>query len=288
MEPVRFTVPSGAHPRLVAALLAARPGLRPGQALSALRRRDVRVNGAKVQQDRQLAAGDMVEAFLPPSPPPPLVYRDERVVIADKPPGLPVCDSRSGEATLRQWLEGALGQPVYPLHRLDHHTSGLVAFALTPQAQADLLPAFQDGRAHKRYRCLVKGCPPPEGDCRAYLLKEAKYATVRIYAQPHGAAKPIHTRFWVLEHRGDMSLLEVELLTGRTHQIRAHLAFLGYPVAGDDKYGDRAFNRAHRLARQQLRAVSLRFEGLPEPYGALNRSFSAPAEGLLAATEEGS
>ena len=87
-------------------------------------------------------------------------------------------------------------------------------------------------------------------------------ARVRILNSPAPGALSIETRYRLLETRGDTSLVEVQLVTGRTHQIRAHMSFLGYPLLGDDKYGDRAFNRAHHAAQIALWCARLRLDGL--------------------------
>ena len=99
----------------------------------------------------------------------------------------------------------------------------------------------------KRYICLVRGMmKPPSATCRAYLRKDADAARVTILDQPAPDAKPIVTEYETVE-TGPVSRLRVHLVTGRTHQIRAHLASLGHPLLGDDVYGDRAVNRAQHV-----------------------------------------
>lgn len=99
----------------------------------------------------------------------------------------------------------------------------------------------------KRYICLVRGMmKPPKATCRAYLLKDAKAAHVTIHDSAVPGARPIVTAYETLE-QGAVSRVEVHLITGRTHQIRAHMAALGHPLLGDDVYGDRAFNRQMKM-----------------------------------------
>ena len=112
----------------------------------------------------------------------------------------------------------------------------------------------------KRYICLVRGMmKPPAATCKAYLLKDAQAARVTILDHPVPGAKSISTAYETLES-GPISRLRVHLLTGRTHQIRAHLAALGHPLLGDDVYGDRAFNRLNHARRLMLCAASLTLE----------------------------
>ena len=119
------------------------------------------------------------------------------------------------------------------------------------------MAAFRERTLDKRYTCLVRGImKPPEATCRAWLRKDAEAARVWIQDAPGEGARPIVTAYETLES-GPVSRLRVHLITGRTHQIRAHMAALGHPLLGDDLYGDRAFNRQHRARRLMLCATSL-------------------------------
>jgi len=157
------------------------------------------------------------------------------------------------------------GEGIFFIHRLDRNTEGLMVFARTRAAEEALLSAFRERRVEKRYRAEVLGkFNRKQAVCTAYLKKDSAHARVMVSASPVG--ERIVTEYRVLEEREETSILEVILHTGKTHQIRAHMAFLGHPVAGDTKYGDAAYNAAHHLTRQRLLAKQLSFcgTGLPE------------------------
>ena len=202
-----------------------------------------------------------------------LVYQDENLLAVDKPTGLATAaaDEAPGADTLEARLAGLFG-PVYPLHRLDVNTTGLVLFARNAPCRDALLAAFAQRRIHKTYHCVVKGRPqPPQATRTAYAWKDPQRARVQVLAHPAPEAKEMVTSYQVLSTKGDASLLAVDLHTGRTHQIRAHMAYLGHPLLGDDKYGDRDWNRLHKVSLPRLCAVALRFDLEPDsPYAYLN------------------
>ena len=151
-------------------------------------------------------------------------------------------------------------RPPAACHRLDNQTSGLCLFAKNARAMELLQEVFRRREMEKYYECLVRGIPKPAAaECRAYLVKDAKAGRVQVVDHPLPGARLIRTAYETLE-AGPVSRLRVHLLTGRTHQIRAHLAALGHPILGDDVYGDRRWNREMKTRALRLCAVSLRLD----------------------------
>lgn len=219
----------------------------------------MRVNGAKVGKNLPLSPGDEVAYFTTPKeeakPFYREIYRDENVLVADKFSGV------SSEA-LFTFLQEEAGARF--IHRLDRNTAGVMIFARTEGAEGELLAAFRERRAEKVYGAV---CFHPFRERRAvltaYLKKDAAAARVRVYPSPRAGAEKIVTEYEVEQSFGEYSRVRVLLHSGKTHQIRAHMAFIGNPVAGDEKYGDEALNKKYRLRRQLLVAerLSLRFGG---------------------------
>ena len=245
-----------AFPRIPASLLK-----------ETLKKRDVRVNGVKSDSQATVRSGDELTLYLPDkylTAPLRILYEDERMLAVEKPAGVPVDGDADciGADTMLARLRAYC--PTASLaHRLDAGTGGVLLAGKTVEGLAYLLDAFKGHRIEKTYLCLVRGVPnPPQADRRAFLLKDAASARVRILSSPAPGALSIETRYRLLETRGDISLVEVQLVTGRTHQIRAHMSFLGYPLLGDDKYGNRTFNRAHHAAQIALWCARLHLDGL--------------------------
>lgn len=199
-----------------------------------------------------------------------IAYEDSNIIIINKRPGVSVVDDKEDERHLTarvtaylickgEFREGMDFAPS-PCHRLDHYTGGLTIFAKSEEALDAMYDAFKERRVRKFYQCIVKGVPQVQSaELTHFLKKDASASRVRIYQDPVKGALPICTRYRLLKSSSSISLLEVELVTGRTHQIRAHLSFIGHPILGDDKYGEWSFNHKYKARYQALWSTEVRF-----------------------------
>ncbi|HSO79235.1 MAG TPA: RluA family pseudouridine synthase, partial [Chromatiaceae bacterium] len=194
-----------------------------------------------------------------------ILYEDERLLVLDKPAGLAV-HGGSGLSfglieAMRQLRPGAELELV---HRLDRDTSGCLLLAKRASTLRDLHRLMRENGVEKRYLALlVRPLPRPEMTLDAPLLKNTLKSGERVVRVDTAQGKPARTQFRRLRRLGDLDLVEARLITGRTHQIRVHAAHLGAPVAGDEKYGDEAANKALRalgLRRLFLHAASLELQ----------------------------
>ena len=229
--------------------------LLPGQVLRVLdKRKDVRVNGVKRDGKAAVRGGDRLAIYADAAlfePAPVLLWTDGRLIVAVKPQGLPVDADQDGIGadTLLTRLRRA-----YPnarlCHRLDAATGGIVLAANDDAVYEQALEAFKSHGVQKRYHALaLHPFDRAEVTLRAWLQKDARRAEVRVLHRPLPGSKPIETRCRVTAPAGpDLFHVSLEPVTGRTHQLRAHMADFGHPLLGDDKYGDRAANRLHPRA----------------------------------------
>ncbi len=182
------------------------------------------------------------------------VYLDERCVAVDKNAGVETEGELLGE------LE-SLFASVYPVHRLDANTEGIVLFARTEEAAQRYEQLFYTHDLRKIYRAVVRGVPEQEGLLVHWVQKNGDESFVRLCREGDAGAQRCELSYRVLKSDGEASLLEIELFTGRTHQIRVQMAAVGHPVLGDDKYGDREFNKRRKKRTQQLLAKRLEIDG---------------------------
>ncbi len=231
-----------------------------------LKKKDVRINGKRSGAEGVVCAGDTLSLYVDDhyfETPLDVLYEDEHWLIVDKPTGVPVApDGRSiGGDTMQTRLQAHCAQARL-CHRLDTGTGGVLVAAKDDATEEAAAKAFAGHDMLKLYRCVVVGHPPQKEAClKAYLIKDAQASSVRIVDYPAPGALSIETRYRVLAEREGLALLEVRLMTGRTHQIRAHLGHVGLPLLGDDKYGDRSANRQHHIAQPQLWCVRIELLG---------------------------
>ena len=151
---------------------------------------------------------------------------------------------------------------VYPVHRLDANTQGLVLLARTRAMQAELESLFYTHEVKKLYHAVVLGRPKARGSLVHYGKKDAAGAVMRLCGEEEPGAQRMSLDYRVLAAGEGCSLVEIDLHTGRTHQIRVQMAAMGHPVLGDDKYGDREANRRYRCRTQQLLCKRMAVKGL--------------------------
>ena len=271
-------VPSGVPPTALGEYLPRALPETPQWALrQMLAQRQVKRDGLRLCASDRVGAGDVLRIYLPRAAftldaksgdaryTPAIVYEDARILVVNKPQGISSQgkdDPRDRPGLLEHLRARAMAQGENPAalqlcHRLDVQTGGLLLLAKTPLIYATLLEAFAQHAIEKIYTCITVGTPQPrEAFAQAYLRKNAHSARVSVHATPVPGALPIQTGYRVLQE-GTLALLSVSLITGRTHQIRAHFAFIGYPILGDDRYGDRAANRRYGARAQRLWATGL-------------------------------
>lgn len=240
-----------------------------GTIFKALRNKDIRINGVKISENVPVNAGDEITLYIKDEflfgttalDKSKIIYDDENIVIVNKPQDVLV-QGDGINIGLDKMVNDYFGtQNIVPCHRLDRNTSGLIIFAKNEMAEETISDMLKQHMIRKVYRCRVIGHPKnKKATLTAYLFKDSKTSQVIISNEKKKGYVEIVTKYEVIAYNNDgTSTLEVELVTGRTHQIRAHLAFIGYPILGDGKYGKNEVNKKFKLTRQELTAYKIIF-----------------------------
>ena len=285
-----FTIgPNDAGQRLDRFLAKAVPLLPASLAQKYIRIKRIKLGGKRVERDTRLAAGDVLQLYINDeffdkprednayltvaAPKLNIVYEDEHILLVDKRPGIAVHPHDGAEygRTLIDHIQSYLYQkrewrpreenaftPAL-CNRIDRNTGGIVIAAKTAEALRVMNQKIKDREMDKRYLAIVEGTPKPrEGSLKGYLFKDAKKNRVFVTDTPQAGAKSCQTNYKIIAGKNGLSLVECELITGRTHQIRAQFAHAGHPLLGDGKYGklDKRFDRNY----QALYSYKLTFD----------------------------
>ncbi|MBR1780343.1 MAG: RluA family pseudouridine synthase [Oscillospiraceae bacterium] len=254
-----------------------------------IRLKRIKRNGKRAQRDDRLEAGDVLQCYIndeffdAPSeensflmlfkPKLDILYEDDQILLVNKAPGMVVhADETEKVNTLINHIQAYLYQkkewspyrensfaPAL-CNRIDRNTGGIVIAAKTAEALRVMNQKIRDREIEKRYLCIVLGRPSPAaGTLEGFLVKDEAKKQVSIRSKPVPGGRKAITKYRTLATRGELSLVECDLITGRTHQIRAMMAHAGHPLLGDGKYGRESVNRRYHMTRQALWSYSLSF-----------------------------
>lgn len=241
--------------------------------MKALRTKKIKVNGKKEEPSYHLVTGDEVKSFVlenaekkSAARPVVVLYEDDHILAVNKPAGVLSLDvTGKVKDTMLDRVNGYLqqqGKPkAYPVHRIDFNTQGILLFAKSEADRDGLMALIKERKISKSYLAVVRGrIEPVRGVLKHQLFKDAKKNQVYVSQEPVKGSKTAITEYERLAVAGDFSLVRCHLVTGRTHQIRSQMAFVGHPLLGDDKYGSKALNRQYKEKRQLLCSAEIRFD----------------------------
>jgi 23S rRNA pseudouridine955/2504/2580 synthase len=286
-----FTVQSdNISKRIDRTILKKYPSLNTTALFRAFRKRDIKVNGKRVKEDYKLQIDDIIEIYISDEYlfgdkndlikeiEKYIIYNDENIIVINKPQGISVHpDKNESKNSLIQLVTSYLigkGEYVrydgaFPpslCHRLDRNTGGLVLIAKNVEAHSIILKKMRSNEIKKHYLCYVHGTPEKSENVLVnYLVKDEKKSRVFIFDTKVNNSSEIITKYRLLKSQEKISLLEIELITGKTHQIRAHLSHIGHPIVGDGKYGSNLLNGNFKAKFQALFAYKITFDFTSDP-----------------------
>lgn len=255
-----------------------------------IRTKKIKVGGKRTDGKYMLFEGDVIDLYIKDEffdspendkgalthiePKIDVVYEDENIILVNKRPGVVVHEDKDArDNTLIMHIQAYLykkgeydptGEQSFApalCNRIDRNTGGIVVAAKNAAALREMNEKIKNNEISKFYLCAVKGIMPKKSDTlTGYLIKDSATNTVTVYDRKVKDAKNIITKYRVLAEKNGNSLLEVELVTGRTHQIRAHMAHIGYPLLGDGKYGVNRGEKRDGYKYQALYAYRIRFD----------------------------
>lgn len=273
-----------------------------------MRKKNITLNGKKCDGSEKLSQGDEIKLFLSDETfekfsqvkiqkvrkqKLDIVYEDKHILLINKPSGMLSQKARDTDESLVEYLIDYLmdsGQLTKEelrsfrpsvCNRLDRNTSGLVAAGKSLSGLQMLSAAFKDRSLHKYYLCGVGGSVKQRQRIEGYLIKDEKTNQVTVLRQEAPGSARIRTEYEPILEKNGYTLLNVKLITGRTHQIRAHLASVGHPVVGDNKYGNPRINAQaktdYRVGSQMLHSFRMVFPEMEDPFAYLSgKAFTAP------------